>query len=453
MERTIDNELTRWKVSKNRKVLLLRGARQVGKTYCIRKLGKSFKNFLEVNFEETPEIKTIFKKSLNPEYLCEKLAVYFKTSIKPGETLLFLDEIQACPEVLKSLRFFFEKMPELHVAAAGSLLEFALEQISSFGVGRINSLFMYPMTFSEYLIASGDERLERFILNSSSSNPVEPVIHEKILEELKIFQLIGGMPEVVRTYLEEKDFMLCQEVIDNILTTIKDDFAKYKEKFPVIRLEEVFDSIIYQLGNKFKYSNISPGNPQVYKDALDLLVKAGLAYKIYHTAARGIPLSAQVNDKKFKVLILDTGIYQRVLGLDLSSYVISDFRSLINRGNLVELFVGLELIAHGSPRIHPQIHYWHREAKSSNAEVDYVIARKGKVVPIEVKAGSRGQMQSMHIFLSERNLDEGLRISSENFTTYDKIKTIPVYAVKNILHTDAQVQMANGKPTTPGSNS
>jgi len=434
MERTIDHELSRWKDSKTRKVLLLRGARQVGKTYCIRKLGKEFKNFLEINFEETPEVKTLFKNSLNPHHLCEKLSLYFKTSIKPGETLLFLDEIQACPEAMKSLRFFFEKMPELHVAAAGSLLEFALEQIPSFGVGRINSFFMYPMTFSEYLIASGDERLERFILNSSSSNPVEPVIHEKILDQLKIFQLIGGMPEVVRTYLEEKDFMLCQEVIDDILTTIKDDFAKYKEKFPVIRLEEVFDSIVYQSGNKFKYSNISPGNPQVYKDALDLLVKAGLAYKVYHTAARGVPLSAQVNDKKFKVLILDTGIYQRVLGLDLSSYVISDFRTLINRGNLVELFVGLELIAHGSPRMHPRTHYWHREARSSNAEVDYVIARKGKVVPIEVKSGSRGQMQSMHIFLSERNLEEGLRISSENFTTYDKIKTIPVYAVKNILH-------------------
>jgi hypothetical protein len=434
MERTIDNELSRWKDSKTRKVLLLRGARQVGKTYCIRKLGKGFKNFLEVNFEETPEVKTIFSKSLNPHYLCEKLSVYFKTSIKPGETLLFLDEIQACPEALKSLRFFYEKMPELHVAAAGSLLEFALEQIPSFGVGRINSLFMYPMTFSEYLIASGDERLERFILNSSSAKPVEPVIHEKILDTLKIFQLIGGMPEVVRTYLEEKDFMLCQEVTDDILTTIKDDFAKYKKKFPVIRLEEVFDSIIYQTGNKFKYSNISPGNPQVYRDALNLLVKAGLAYKVYHTAARGIPLSAQVNEKKFKVLILDTGIYQRVLGLDLSSYVISDFSSLINRGNLVELFVGLELIAHGSPRMHPKIHYWHREARASNAELDYVIAQKGKVVPIEVKSGSRGQMQSMHIFLSERNLEQGLRISSENFTAYDKIKTIPVYAVKNILH-------------------
>jgi len=409
----------------------------VGKTYSIRELGKDFKNFLEVNFEETPGIKNFFKNSLDPHELCEKLSIFFKTSIKPGETLLFLDEIQACPEALKSLRFFYEKMPGLHVAAAGSLLEFALEEIPSFGVGRINSLFMYPLTFSEYLIASGDEGLENLILKSSSRNPVDPVIHEKILDKWKIFQLIGGMPWVVRTYLEEKDIMLCQEVLDNILTTIKDDFAKYKQKFPVIRLEEVFDSIIYQAGNKFKYSNISPGNPQVYKDALDLLVKAGLAYKVYHTAARGIPLGAQVDDKKFKVLIWDTGIYQRVLGLDLSAYAISDFSRLINRGNMVELFVGLELIAHGSPRMHPNIHYWHREAKSSNAEVDYVIAPKGKVVPIEVKSGTRGQMQSMHIFLSERNLDQGIRISSENFTSYDKIETIPVYAVKNIMQSNS----------------
>jgi predicted AAA+ superfamily ATPase len=433
MERTIDKELAKWKQAKNRKVLMLRGARQVGKTYCIRKLGKGFKNFLEVNFEEEPEVKGFFQKSLNPYELCEMLSLFFKSSIKPGETLLFLDEIQECPEALKSLRFFYEKMPQLHTAAAGSLLEFALEEIPSYGVGRIQSLFMYPMTFSEYLVASGEERLERFIANASPGNPVDPVIHEKILDKLKIFQLIGGMPEVVRTYLEERDLMLCQEVIDYILTTIKDDFAKYKKKLPALRLEEVFDSIIYQSGNKFKYSNIAPGKSQVYKDALDLLVKAGLAHKVYHTAARGVPLSAQVNKKKFKVLILDTGIYQRVLGLDLSSYILSDFTGLINKGDLAELFVGLELLAHGSPRLHPKIHYWHREARSSNAEVDYVIAQKGNVIPIEVKSGSRGQMQSMHIFLSERNLEQGLRVSGENFATYDKIETIPLYAIKNIL--------------------
>jgi predicted AAA+ superfamily ATPase len=434
MERTIDKELIRWKQGKNRKVLLLRGARQVGKTYSIRKLGHGFKNFIEVNFEETPEVKTFFKESLNPHELKGKLSIYFDASIKAGETLLFFDEIQACPDALKSLRFFYEKMPELHVAAAGSLLEFALQEIPSFGVGRIKSLFMYPMTFSEYLIAAGEQRLENAIRKASPKNPLSPVIHEKILDKLKIFQLLGGMPEVVETYLLERDLLLCQEVIDEILTTVKDDFAKYKKKFPAILLEEVFNSIVYQSGSKFKYSNISNGKTQGYKDALDLLVKAGLAYKVYHTAARGVPMGAQINEKKFKVLILDTGIYQRVLGLDLSAYMISDFGSLINRGNLTELFVGLELIAHGSPRLHPELYYWHREARSSNAEVDYVIAKKGKVVPVEVKAGTRGQMQSMFIFLSERNLDEGLRISGENFAVYDKIKTIPIYALKNILH-------------------
>ncbi|MCK5058693.1 MAG: ATP-binding protein [Candidatus Aminicenantes bacterium] len=436
MERKIDNELTNWKQDKNRKVLLVRGARQVGKTYSIRKLGESFKNFVEVNFEETPEIKTFFKKSLNPLELCEKLSIYFATPIKAGETLLFFDEIQACPDALKSLRFFYEKMPELHVIAAGSLLEFAIEEIPSFGVGRIRSLFMYPMTFSEYLIAAGEERMEKAIQNASPKNPLSPVIHEIILDKIKVFQLMGGMPEVVKTYLRERDLLICREVIDEILTTIKDDFAKYKNRFPTIRLQEVFASIIYQVGGKFKYSNISSGQIQVYKDALDLLVKAGLAYKVYHTAARGIPLGAQVNNKKFKVLFLDTGVYQRVLGLDLSSYIISDVRSLINKGNLAELFVGIELLAHRSSRIHPELYYWHREVRSSNAEVDYVISKKGKVIPIEVKAGTRGQMQSMHIFLKERELDEGLRISGENFGAYDNIKTIPIYAVRNILQAD-----------------
>ncbi len=434
MERTIDQELTRWKQEEQRKVLLVRGARQVGKTYSVRKLGQDFKNFVEVNFEEIPGVKTFFEKSLNPHELCEKLSIYFKTPLKPGQTLLFLDEIQACPNAIRSLRFFYEKMPELHVVAAGSLLEFALEEIPSFAVGRIKSLFMYPMTFSEFLIAAGEDRLEKLIFKSSQENPMDPLLHEITLDKLKIFQLIGGMPAVVKTYLEEKDLALCQEVIDDILTTIKDDFAKYKKKFPVVRLQEVFDSIVYQAGNKFKYSNISGEKCQVYKDALELLVKAGLAHKVYHTAARGVPLGAQLDDKKFKVLLLDTGIYQRVLGLDISSYIVSDFGSIINKGNLAELFVGLELIAHSSPRLHPEIYYWHREARSSNAEVDYVISREGTVIPIEIKAGSRGQMQSLHIFLSERNLAQGIRISGEDFSSYDKIKTFPLYAIKNILH-------------------
>jgi predicted AAA+ superfamily ATPase len=435
MQRNIDKELLEWKKDPERKVLLVRGARQVGKTYAIRKLGKTFKYFLEINFEETPGAKIFFERTRNPHELCEKISIFFDINIIPGETLLFLDEIQACPDALKALRFFYEKMPQLHTAAAGSLLEFAFEEIPSFGVGRITSIFMYPMTFSEYLIASGSEKLEKLIRQSSPRNPVDPVIHEKILDKLKIFQVIGGMPEAVASYLKYKDVRRCQKILDDLITTIIDDFGKYKERVSPLKLQEVFDSTVHQVGSKFKYSRVSPegGSTSGYKEALELIIKAGIVRQIFHTAARGLPLGAQVNEKRFKILPLDTGIYQRILGLDLSQHIISDFNTLINRGHLSELFVGLELISHQSPHLRPQLYYWHREAKSSNAEIDYVISSRGRIIPIEVKAGTRGQMQSLHLFLSERNLKCGLRISAENFATYDNIETIPLYAVSQVF--------------------
>ncbi len=432
MKRFIDNDLKEWKERAERYVLLVRGARQVGKTYSIRKLGKSFPYFLEVNFEESPEICDFFKRgSLNPSGINEKLSVYYNIPIKPGETLLFFDEVQACPEALRALRFYYEKMPELHVAAAGSLLEFALSEIPSFGVGRIESLYMYPMTFAEFLEASGSGMMNGAIAAAGFENPMDPVIHERILDRLKVFQVIGGMPRVVDSYIKGKDLSACQVELDNILNTLYDDFAKYRERVSVIRLREVFQSIVFQSGSKFKYSNVGDGGTpgKVTKDALELLGKAGLVSRVCHTSAQGIPLGGQANRKKFKALIFDIGIYQRVLGLDLAEYIISDFSSLINRGNLCELLVGLELLAAQRRRVRPELYYWHREARSSNAEVDYVIANNGRVVPIEVKAGTRGQMQSLHLFLEARNLPYGLRISGENFSAYNKIKTLPLYAV------------------------
>jgi predicted AAA+ superfamily ATPase len=434
MERLIDKELKQWKDKKDRKVLLLRGARQVGKTYSIRKLSQCFKKLLEINFEETPAACRFFKNSLTPREICEKLSVYFNTTITPGESLVFFDEIQACPRALRALRFFYEKMPDLHVAAAGSLLELALSEISSFGVGRIHSLFMFPMTFAEYLHASGNDMLNSVISSASFHQPVDPVIHEKILDKIKIFLIIGGMPKVVDTYINKQDFHACQLEIDNIINSLIDDFAKYKEKVPSLRLEETFYSTAQQAGNKFVYSKVGEGieSSKLYKEALELLVKAGIAYKVYHTSARGIPLGAQINRKRFKVIPYDTGIYQRLLGLDLSRYILDDFPSLVNRGSLAEIYVGLELLANRPPHMRPEIFYWHREARISNAEVDYVKAIGSRIFPIEVKAGTRGQMQSLHLFLNERNLDCGLRISHENFSQYDKIKTIPIYAVKRI---------------------
>lgn len=434
MERSIDKNLIEWKQQKDRKVLLLRGARQVGKTYSIRQLGNSFKKFLEINFEETPAACRFFQDSLTPQEICEKLAVYFNTTIIPGETLLFFDEIQACPRALQALRYFYEKMPELHVAAAGSLLELALSEIPSFGVGRIHSLYMYPVTFQEYLHASGEGMLNDVIVSASFSKPVDPVIHEKILDKVRIFLIIGGMPKVVDTYIYDKDFNKCQLEIDSIKNSLLDDFAKYKQKVPSLRLEETFYSVAQQAGKKFVYARVGEGieSSKLYKEALEMLVKTGIAYKAYHSSARGIPLGAQVNRKRFKVLPNDTGIYQRLLGLNLSDYILADFPSLVNRGSLAEIFVGLELIASGPTHMRPEIYYWHRESSKSNAEVDYVTAIGPRILPVEVKAGTRGQMQSLHLFLAERNLDVGLRISHENFSQYDKIRTIPIYAVNRI---------------------
>jgi len=434
MERLIDKELKQWKEKKDRKVLLLRGARQVGKTYSMRKLSKSFKKYLEINFEETPAACRLFEDSLNPHEICEKLAVYFNTTITPGDSLVFFDEIQSCPMALRALRFFYEKMPDLHVAAAGSLLELAISEIPSFGVGRIQSLFMFPMTFEEYLQASGNNMLNEVISSSSFHQPVDPVIHDKILDKLKIFLIIGGMPKVVETYINEKDFQACQLEIDNITNSLIDDFAKYKEKVPSLRLEETFYSTALQAGKKFVYANVGEGiePSKLYKEALELLVKAGIVYTVYHTSARGIPLGAQINPKKFKVIPYDTGIYQRLLGLNLSEYILTDFPGLVNRGSLAEIYVGLELIANQPPHMRPGIFYWHREARTGNAEVDYVTTIGSRILPIEVKAGTRGQMQSLHLFINDRNLDCGLRISHENFALYEKIKTIPIYAVKRI---------------------
>lgn len=434
MKRNIDNSLLNWKKEEKRKVLLVRGARQIGKTYSLRELGKSFEHFLEVNFEEETGIHSFFEDSLNPQKICEKLSAYYSIPIVPDKTLLFFDEIQACPKALSSLRFFYEKKPELHVAAAGSLLEFALAEIPSQGVGRITSMFMYPMSFNEYLTASGEEALLMIVRQSNAGEPIDGPFHKRLIDYLRNYQIIGGMPEVVQSYVDTKDLAVCYKNLDDLLMTLKDDFAKYRKRSSITRLSEVFDSIVFQAGNKFKYSNIhSHSSSHALKDSLELLIKAGLAYKIYHTDARGLPLGGQINPKRFKVILFDTGLHQRLSGLDIPWHLTASDIELVNRGTLAEVFAGLELIACQSPNTRPGIYYWHRESRGSSAEVDYVIQQGNTILPIEVKAGTKGQMQSMFLFLNERKLEKGIRTSLENFAEYEQISTIPLYALKNLI--------------------
>ena len=417
-----------WKADTDRKPLLLRGARQVGKTSAVKNLSSNFKYFLSINFDERRDYVKVFETTNGIEDVCEQLSLITGTPIIAGETLVFFDEIQVSVQALQMLRYFYEKMPELHVIAAGSLLEFALEEIPAFGAGRVRSVFMYPFSFEEFLVAIGESALIPKMLQADYQHPLQIVIHQKLSGLYKKFLLIGGMPEAVRAYVKGDSILNIQRVLNDLIIALEADFAKYKKRFPGGRLTEVFRAIAYQTGQKFTYSydKGSLSNVQI-KEAIRLLSMAGIVYPVIHTAANGIPLGAEINPKKIKYLLYDTGIFQRLLGLELGDMMIQDDFTAINKGNIVELSVGLELIKNTDPFEPAHLYYWHREAQNSQAEVDYVIQPGNEIYPIEVKSGTKGSMQSMYLFMKEKKIMLGYRLSFENFSSMDSVKIMPVY--------------------------
>lgn len=434
LERNIDKELLRWMDDEERKPLLVRGARQVGKSSSIRKLGESFDSFLEINFEEFRRVHSLFEGDLTPQVLCENLSIMFDTEIVPGKTLLFFDEIQACIPAISSLRFFYEKMPGLHVIAAGSLLEFALAEIPSFGVGRVRSIYMYPLSFDEFLKGLGQEKLFNLKSKANTQNPLVTALHDKLLDLLKKFLVIGGMPEAVHKYVTNSDIKECQKVLDDLISSFRADFAKYKDKIPSLRIREVFESVVHQAGGKFVFTKASQNlNTLQIKEALELLIMAGLVIPVTHTSANGIPLGAEVNLKKRKMLLLDTGLFQRLMKLDISELLFSNEFRLINKGGIAEQFIGLEIMKNSSCYQQTELFYWHREALNSNAEIDYLIQKQNEIIPIEVKSGTKGSMNSMFLFLEEKKAKFGCRLSLENFAEYENIQVYPLYALANIL--------------------
>ena len=434
LNRKIDNELSVWSRDSNRKPLLVRGARQVGKTASVRKLAEQFEYFIEINFEEQKQVHQLFSGDISPDEICENLSILYNIPVVEGKTLLFFDEIQSCLPAISSLRFFYEKLPAVHLVAAGSLLEFAFEEIPSFGVGRIRSFFMYPFSFDEFLLACGEELLLKAKQNASIQNPLSLPLHQKLLKYLKRFMVLGGMPEVVVNFVKNKNVTMCQRTLNDLALSLKDDFAKYKKRVPALRISEIFESIVQQSGGKFVYSKaITQANHRQIKEAVDLLVKAGLVIPVTHTSANGLPLGAESNAKKRKLLIFDTGIFQCLLGLDISDFIFSDDFQLINKGSLAEQFVGLEILKASSCYSQTNLYYWHREALNSNAEVDYVINKSDNIIPVEVKSGTKGSMRSMYIFLDEKKKNTGCRFSLEPYTSYNKIVAYPLYAVSDYM--------------------
>lgn len=434
LPRDFDKELTLWRQEKEGKPLLLRGARQVGKSTAIRELSKQFDHFLEINFEEQRQVHKLFEGDLDPATLCENLSILYNIPIIPGKTLVFFDEIQACIPAISSLRFFYEKYAELHVIAAGSLLEFALAEIPSFGVGRIRSLFVYPLSFDEYLNGIGEKSLLEAKQKATLKTPLAEPLHQKLLIHVKRFLVIGGMPEVVASYVRHNNINQCGQVLDDLITSLKADFAKYKKQVPFLRISEVFDSVIQQSGSKFTYSKAATeANHKQIKEAVDLLIMAGLVLPVTHTAANGLPLGAEANPKKRKMLLLDTGIFQRLLGLNISEILFEDDFDVVNKGAIAEQYVGLELLKAASCYRQENLYFWHREAKSSNAEVDYVIQKNENILPIEVKSGKKGSMQSLFLFLAEKEVPVGIRFSLENYSAYENIQVFPLYAVSELV--------------------
>jgi len=439
LKRNIDEILLAWSGEKppDRKPLLLRGARQVGKSSALRQLGKQFKHFVEVNFDENKEVKSFFESSLTPEEICQQLALYYHTPIIPGETLLFLDEIQSCQPALAKLRYFYEKYTELHVVAAGSLLEFALEEIPSFGIGRIRSVFMYPFGFDEFLTALNEGALCEAINTASPEKPLAEPIHQQLLDRLKIFLICGGMPEAVSQYVRKRDLLNGELVLNDLLTVLKTDFAKYRKRTPLLLLNEVFESVMHQTEGKFVYERAAPGTASAaVRQALELLIMAGLVHPVTHTAANGIPLGAEKNAKYRRIIPCDTGLFLVTLGLRSEILPAVDF-SAVNRGSLAEIFTGLELLKASSCYTRQELFCWQRSANhgssQGNAQVDFLVQKGSRIIPIEVKSGTQGSMQSLRLFMKEKHIERGIRTSLENFGRYEDIDIYPLYAIGNII--------------------
>lgn len=452
LQRSIDSMLLEWKNSNSLKPLLLRGMRQVGKSSAVQHLAGSFGYYIEVNFEKRPELSELFSRVRDVHELAGNLGVLYGTPIIPGKTLLFLDEIQNSQDAIKSLWAFKEDYPDLHVVAAGSLLEFTLKGLPSFGVGRIRSLFVYPFSFDEFLMAEGKSEWVRAKREADSGHPLFSALHNEIVQHYRTFLMVGGMPASVSAWVQTHDYRQCQTELDDIQLTYYDDFAKYAKKVDPTLLRNTLQSVILQIGNKFTYSRVEGSyRAEEVKRALGLLCDAGVVKRVSHTSGNGLPLGAGINDKFRKYIYLDSGLLLRILDMDLGGarmltdmIVAGSAEDLVNKGGLTEMVLGWEMIKYNNPRSQHDLYYWENTAEGTRSEVDYIIARDFKVLPIECKAGTSGKMKSLHLFMRQKHLNDAVRCSLENFSLLEsidkqdgngqrRIRIIPLYAISNLF--------------------
>jgi predicted AAA+ superfamily ATPase len=401
MKRRATTDLEQWKLLTNRKPLIIRGSRQVGKTYLVENWGRSsFESVVSLNFEQQKGLEKCFN-SLDPRKIISALELELNVDIQPGKALLFLDEIQAAPIVISALRYFYEQLPELHVIATGSLLDFTLETIdAAMPVGRVEYYFLHPFSFIEFLEATGTDKLATFLKDLTDFNEITEGIHSRLLEKMREYYFIGGMPAVVQDYAINKNFRTAQRIQSSIVLTLQDDFNKYRRRFDPDLLRIVLNSTAVHPMRRHKYVEISRSHrAEQIKKAFELLRLARLLDPVIYSGAQGIPLSTQAKPDLFKPLFLDIGLCNRLAEvplLDSTNTLLS-----IREGELAEQFVGQQLLLTQEPYLPPQLFYWERLSRGSFAEVDYVINSGQEIIPIEVKAGRGTTLRSLHSFLDE----------------------------------------------------
>lgn len=414
MQRTCTRYLKNWFKDPGRKPLLLRGARQVGKTWLARDLAQSEGlRLIEFNFERNPALADLFESN-DPRQILKRIEQQLSVSIDPQKSLLFLDEIQSKPELIAKLRWFYEDMPELAIIAAGSLLEFVLGVAPiSMPVGRISFGYVEPLSFIEFLQAQKKDQLVELIQTYEWSQEIPSILHDQLMRLFKEYVFIGGLPAAVASWSDMRSLEKIKEVHNDLLGTYRADFSKYSARLSPEVLNDVMQAIPLSLAQKFVYSHVeSDASLPKIKTALNFLDRARFAHKIKCTAANGIPLGAEVNNKYLKVILLDVGLCSSLLGLKLFALEDLEELTLVNKGGIAEQVVGQLLRTINPFYVEPSLYYWMRAEKGSAAEIDYVIQHENTVMPIEVKAGSSGSLRSLHYFMQLKKLKKAVRISS-----------------------------------------
>jgi predicted AAA+ superfamily ATPase len=431
LTRQLEKDLEAWRVQEGRKPLLVRGARQVGKSSLIESFGaKKFKNTVTINFELAPAFKTCFQ-SLNPRDICNALSLLAGQAIVAGETLLFLDEIQDCPAAIQSLRYFKENMPELHVIGAESLLELALNQAEyRMPVGRVAFLYLYPLSFKEFLRAYNPDALP-YLESASVEAPFPSAIHEHLLKQLKLYLWLGGMPEVLQDYKIRQDFQGVQAIQSSILETYEKDFGHYHAIARPTDLQHCFRQAPLLIGQQIKYNKIDrEARSRELKQALRALEAAAVLQRIQASSAQGLPLDATLNEKKFKLNFIDVGLVKRMNQLD-ASLLLSEDIMLLNQGALAEQFVGQELLAYAPAYEKAKLYFWARDGQGV-AEVDYLFVQGAEIYPIEVKSAKSGKLKSLQQYQREHRCPFGIRVSPLPLSFSDGLLSLPLYLLSEL---------------------